>query len=460
MQDFTKGPVSRSVVKMGSFMLVSMVFQTLYFLVDLYFVGRLGKDAVAGVSLSGNLTFIVLAATQMLAVGTTSLIAQATGRKDREQANLVFNQSQVLSLLVGALFIWVMMPARHFYARALAADPATARLAVEYLTWFVPAMSLQFAMVTTGAALRGTGNFVPGMVIQSGTVLLNVVLAPVLILGWGTGRPLGVSGAALASFFAISAGVVALTVYVLRAEKYLRFLRPLLRPRLPLWGQMLLVGLPAGAEFALMGIYLMVVYSVSRPFGAGAQAAIGIVLRVVQAGFLPVVALGFAVSPVAGQNFGARLPERVRETFRVGLAFAVALMVMFTIVCQLSPEAMVRVFSRDPDVLSVGVEYLRIVSFSYVASGITFVTSSLFQAMGNTLPSLVSSSLRVLLVAIPVSALSYAAEFRLSWIWYLSMTAVMLQAACNLLFLRREFRRRLAFAPPRREAATGVEAAG
>jgi putative MATE family efflux protein len=460
MQDFTKGPVGRSIVKMGSFMLVSMVFQTLYFLVDLYFVGRLGKGAVAGVSLSGNLTFIVLAATQMLAIGTTSLIAQATGRKDREQANLVFNQSQVLSLLVGALFFAVLMPTRNLYARALAADPTTARLAGEYLTWFVPAMSLQFAMVTTGAALRGTGNFVPGMVIQSGTVVLNVVLAPVLILGWGTGRPLGVAGAALASFLALAVGVVALTAYVLRAEKYLRFLRQFLRPRLPLWGRMLQIGLPAGAEFALMSIYLLVVYSVSRPFGAGAQAAIGIVLRVVQAGFLPVVALGFAVSPVAGQNFGARLPERVRETFRVGVAFAVALMAVFTIVCQLSPEALVRGFSRDPDVLSVGVEYLRIVSFSYVASGITFVTGSLFQAMGNTFPSLLSSSLRVVLVAIPVYALSYAAEFRLSWIWYLSMTAVLLQALCNVLLLRREFRRRLAFAPPRQEAAAGVEAAG
>src|SRR5256885_12446548 len=112
MQDLTKGPISRNILRMTSFMLVSMLFQTLYFLVDLYFVGRLGKSAVAAVSLAGNLTFTVLAATQMLAVGTTSLVSQATGRKDRTTTLLVFNQSQALSLVVGALFFALMTALR------------------------------------------------------------------------------------------------------------------------------------------------------------------------------------------------------------------------------------------------------------------------------------------------------------------------------------------------------------
>src|SRR3954452_21997254 len=105
MHDLTKGSIAGNLMRTTSFMLVGMVFQTLYFLVDLYFVGRLGKDAVAAVSLSGNLMFVVLAATQMLAVGTTSLIARAAGRKDRDEVKLVFNQSQLLSLVVGAAFL-------------------------------------------------------------------------------------------------------------------------------------------------------------------------------------------------------------------------------------------------------------------------------------------------------------------------------------------------------------------
>src|SRR5882672_2032802 len=100
MQDLTKGPVLGHLLKMTSFMLVTMAFQTLYFLIDLYWVGRLGKEAVAGVGVAGNLMFIVLAVSQMLGVGATVLLSHATGRKDRDRALLVFNQSQVLAVIV------------------------------------------------------------------------------------------------------------------------------------------------------------------------------------------------------------------------------------------------------------------------------------------------------------------------------------------------------------------------
>ena len=255
-------------------MLVGMVFQTLYFLVDLYFVGRLGKSAVAAVSLSGNLMFLVLALTQMLGVGTTALIAHATGRKDRDDARVIFNQSQVLSLAVGLVFFVVMMALRGRFARAQSADPETARLAGEYLAWFIPSLAGQFAMVATGSALRGIGDFKPGMVIQSGTVVVNIVLAPTLMFGWVSGRPLGVAGTAIASFVAVMAGVVALIVYVVRKRGYLQFARREWRPRFAMWARMLKIGLPAGAEFALMGVYMFVVYAITRRFGAGGAGGI------------------------------------------------------------------------------------------------------------------------------------------------------------------------------------------
>jgi putative MATE family efflux protein len=448
MQDLTQGSHARKMLTMSSYMLVSMAFQTLYFLVDLYFVGRLGRDAVAAVSVSGNLTFLVLAATQTLGVGTTALIAHAAGRRNRDEARLLFNQSQALSVLVGASFLVVMMALRDQYARALAADAATARLASEYLTWFIPAMALQFALVATSAALRGTGNFKPGMVIQSGTVVLNTLLAPPLILGWGTGHPLGVAGAAIASLVSIAVGVVALTLYVVRAETYLKIALRDFRPQLALWGRMLKIGLPAGAEFALMGVYMMVVYTVSRPFGAAAQAGFGIGLRVVQAGFMPVVALGFAVSPVAGQNFGARLPDRVRETFRVGALMASGFMLALTLLCQLVPEALIGTFSTDPQVRAVGGEYLRITSLNFLASGLIFVSSSMFQALGNTVPPLLSSFVRIVLVAIPAYLLARLPGFQLRWVWYLTVASSTVQMTSNLLLLRREYRRKLTFAAP------------
>jgi putative MATE family efflux protein len=447
MQDLTKGPISRNVLQMTGFLLVTMLFQTLYFLVDLYFVGRLGKSAAAALNVSGNLTFVVLAASQTLGVGTTSLIAQATGRKDQAGVRLMFNQSQGLAVAVGALFLLVMTGVRDWYTSRSAADPTTARLASEYLSLYIPAMALQFPMAASLSALRGTGNFKPGTVIQSATVLLNIALAPVFIFGWGTGRPMGVRGAALATFIAVVVAVVAVAFYVARRERYLAFIVSEMKPRLALWGRMLRIGLPAGAEFALMGVYMTAITYLIRPFGSAAQAGFGVGARVMQACFLPVVALAFAASPVAGQNFGARQGQRVRDTFSWAARMATIYMVVLTVLFHLVPAGLVRFFQNDPQVVAVGSEYLRLISWNFVGSGLVFVSSSMFQAMGNTIPPSLASLVRVVLLVIPAFALASLPGFQLRWIWYLSIPSVLAQVAFSLLLLRREFARRLVFAP-------------
>jgi MATE family, multidrug efflux pump len=447
MQDLTTGSLTRHLLKTTGFMLVTMVFQTLYFLIDLYWVGRLGKEAVAGVGIAGNLNFVTLAVTQMLSVGITTLVSHATGQKDRDRARLIFNQSQVLSMVVGVLFFVVGMATRNVYVNALGPDPVTARLASDYLLYFVPAMALQFAIVAMGAALRGTGNFRPGMIVSTASVILNMLLAPFLIFGWVTHRPFGVAGAAISTLIAVVVAIVWLTLYFLPDDSYLTFVRSDWWPDFTLWKKMLAIGLPAGAEFALLAVYLVIVYIVSRPFGAAAQAGFGIGMRIVQAGFMPVVALGFSVAPVAGQNFGARQAARVRATFRAAGLMAIGVMLLLTGICQLEAAHLIRVFSKDPQVIEVGSEYLRIVSWTFPASGVIFVGGSMFQALGHTLPALIASFARIVLVGIPAFILVHAPGFQLHWIWYLSVGALIVQLAVNQLLLFREFARRLSFAP-------------
>jgi len=254
MQDLTTGSVTRHLLKTTGFMLVTMIVQTLYFLVDLYWVGRLGKEAVAGVGIAGNLTFIVLAITQMLGVGITTLVSHAAGQRDRSRALLVFNQSQVLSVVVGVTFLLFGMAVRRPYVDALGADPLTSSLASAYLGWFIPAMALQFGMEAMGAALRGSGNFKPGMVVSTASVLLNIILAPFLIFGWVTHRPFGVAGAAVSTLVSIAIASVWLTLYFLPKSSYLKFVTADWKPDLGLWKKMLGIGLPAGAEFALLAV--------------------------------------------------------------------------------------------------------------------------------------------------------------------------------------------------------------
>jgi Na+-driven multidrug efflux pump len=270
------------------------------------------------------------------------------------------------------------------------------------------------------------------------TVVINIVLAPILIFGWGTGVAIGVSGAAMASLIAIVAGIAWLSREFMAEEAFLRLRASEARPRPRLWRAIVEIGLPAGAEFGLTAVFMFVVYAVSRPFGAAAQAGFGIGLRLVQAFFLPVVALGFSVAPVAGQNVGAGRFDRVRQTLSTAIGLSVAAMVLVGVVIQLAAAAMVGVFSPDPGVIAVGSDYLRIVGWGFAASGVVFVTSSLFQALGRTLPPLLTSTVRNLLVLGPVLWLAARPGFALTTIWYLSLAAVVVHAAANWLLVRRQ----------------------
>ena len=208
---------------------------------------------------------------------------------------------------------------------------------------------------------------------------------------------------------------------------------------------MLKIGLPAGAEFVLLSIYIGIVYVIIGRFGAAAQAGFGIGARVMQAMFLPVVALSFAVSPVVGQNFGGRKADRVRHSVMAALSLASALMLILTIVTWLTAPTLIRGFSKEPNVIAFGSEYLTIISFNFIAAGIAFSSSSVFQGIGNTLPPLISSASRLLLFALPAILLARRPEFQIRQVWYLSVLSQVIQACLNLFLLRRELGRKLKF---------------
>src|SRR3954470_5508217 len=445
MKDMTQGSVTKHLLHMASFMAVSMVVQTLYLLADLYWVGSLGKEAIAAVGLSGNLMMFVVALTQMLGVGTTTVIAQAAGRKDQPHAELGFNQSIILSLIVALVFGVCSFPLRTRYSVSLSADAETARLAAQYLGWFIPALMLQFPLVSLGSALRATGIIKPAVGLQVLSVILNMIFAPLLIFGVGGLPKMGVSGAALATFLSILIANILTIVYFERSYKYLRFRVSQWRPRVKIWWSMLRIGLPAGAEFALMAVYIVVVYAIIRPFGAAAQAGFGVGARVMQAMFLPVIAIAFSVGPVVGQNFGGRRADRVRQTFYSAVLITSVLMVLLTVLAQFCGAFFIRGFTNDPSVIAFGSEYLQIISLNFLAMGIIFTSSSVFQGIGNTWPPLISSGTRLLLFVLPALILASRPDFHIKQVWYLSVVSVLVQAGANLLLLRREFRKKLVF---------------
>jgi len=459
MKDLTQDSIVRNIIAMAAPIAAGMLFQTLYFLVDLYFVAAIGDAAVAGVSAAGTLIFIVIALTQVLGVGAVALIAQAVGRKDRTDANVVFNQSVLLAFVCAAVTLIGGYAVTSAYVGAIAADPQTQHEGATYLYWYLPGIALGFAQVTMGSALRGTGIVKPAMAIQALTVLLNALLAPVLIAGWGTGIAFGVAGAGLASTVAIAIGVLLLGLYFIKLEKYVAFDRGLWHPQLKVWKRMLDVGLPAGGEFALLFIYMAVIYWVISGFGSAAQAGFGIGSRIMQSIFMPAMAIAFATGPIAGQNFGAGRAARVRETFAKAALLNTVVMVLVTVFLQWRPEVLVGFFTEESAATDVGATFLRTISWTFIAQGIVFTCSGMFQGLGNTRPAMLSSAIR-LAVFVPLAIwVSKQPGFQLERLWVLSVATLWLQAGVSYLLLRHQFSRRLVEAAPRAAGAGAPVAA-
>ncbi len=434
----TRGSIRGHVARMMVFVLAGLAIQTLYGLVDIYWVSRLGQQAVAAVSLSTNLMFVSMALTQMLSVGCVALVSQAAGRKEDAAVQRFFNQAQSLSTCAGVAFFIVAMAMRRTYAEGLAGDAETAELAATFLSVFIPSLALQFLMIGLGAALRGIGQMKPGLVAQTASVVLNMILAPFLVFGWGSGHPLGVFGAALATLISTLAAVLGLALYLVRGGSFFRLHAPSWRPDFAVWGRMLGIGLPAGAEFLLLSVITGTVYAATRTFGAAAQAGYGIGSRVMQVGFMPAVAVSFAAASVVGQNYGSREYARVRETLAESAKLVVAFMLFFTLVCHFAAASLVRVFSNEPAVVAAGSDFLRTIAYNYVASGLVFVVAGVFQGLGNTWPSLIASGTRAAFFVAALTWMSRRAGFEMHSIWQMSVASVTLQGVLSLLLIRRE----------------------
>jgi Na+-driven multidrug efflux pump len=243
--------------------------------------------------------------------------------------------------------------------------------------------------------------------------------------------------------------------YFVTREKYLAFERSGMRPDFNLWREVFRIGLPAGAELAILGVYLIIVYGAIRHLGAAAQGGFAIGARIMQSLILPAVAVGMANAPIVGQNFSAKRAGRVRESFWAACAVASVVMVLLTILCQVRASALVSLFSGQDDVVAVAAGYLRLISLTFIATGLIFASTSVFQGLGNTRPPFLSSVIRLFAFSVPVLLL--LSRLTLQDIWIISAGSIWVQAVANLWFLRREFRIRVSTLAPEVGAEEGLE---
>ncbi|GEA10974.1 MATE family efflux transporter [Alteromonas sp. KUL49] len=441
MEDLTKGSIPKHIVRMAMPIAIGMFVQTCYLLIDLYFVGRLGEQSLGGVSAAANLSMFILALTQMLNVSTGTLIAHAVGRKDRKDANSVFNQSLMVSMAMVLVTLVLGYSCAHTYMNILSSDTQVRTEGTTYLYYVIPSLALQFSLVAMSAAMRGTGIVKPAMQVQMLSLVVNIILTPILIEGWITGYPMGVAGAGLSSSISMIFAVVVLWRYFEKFTQYVSVDFSQWIPKQTTIRKLLKIGFPAGAEFLLIFINAAFVYWAIQGFGSNATAAFGLGTRVLQAMMLPAMAVAFALPAVVGQNVGASLPQRVKQSFRWSLGMSSALMCMVMVCCFFSAEYVVTFFTNDTEVALIAETYLTIICLNFVPSGIIFSCTGLFQGIGNTWPGLLSSSLRLVAFIIPLVWLTSQPNFHIEQVWYLSAATVLVQMTLNLYLAKGQLRK-------------------
>lgn len=441
VKDLTRGSIGRHILAMAIPTAISMLAQFALQIIDLYFVTRLGVSATAGVNAAGNVIFITVALNQILGIGTVVLVAHAVGRRDHDDVKVVLHQCLTLALVCGLAAVLVISVFVHPYLEAISSDSATMHAGMTFIAWALPGYALTFPMTVLSSALRGAGKPVQAVTFSTLVVLLNVVLAPLFIAEEFAG--LGVKGAGLATSLSVLLGFALFLVYCSRTQRWMMFQYQLLRPRLRHWSRILNIGVPAGCDFGMHFIFTAIVYYSIRDFGSVAQAGYAIGSQVMQVLALPGLAIAYAAGPIAGQNFGAREAARVRETFRKAAVFSVAVMSMAIAFVQLRPHLLLGLLDVDPEAIAAAREFLSLASWALAAQVLVSACSSMFQAMGYTIPSVISSGVRLISFSLPVLWLLLQSNFEIEQVWYLYVGSLVIQAAVSTWLVTAEFRRRL-----------------
>ncbi len=438
--DLTQGPIFKTLIRLAVPVTISMVMFTVYLMVDLYFVGRLGPDAVAALSISANAFFIHLGFSTVLGTGGMALIAQAFGRKDYNYAANVFKQSILLALMVGVIEAAIGLMIAPAYIKFFGGSGKSLEWGIQYFQIFAVSFLFMILLYTVGNCYRGMGNTKTPMMIMLQANLMNILLDPILIFGWLGLPAMGVRGAALASVIS--------QIYALGIYGYFIFIKG---SHIDLKGKWqlsfgiirksLYIGIPSGMNHFLLAANLLITYRVISEYGTAAIASIGIGFRILQAIYIPVIALASAMAAIVGQNYGANNYDRISGTFTKAWLISIIFLIFWTFICQLFPEQIIGAFSKDPDVIRFGEIYLKIFSLGFVMVGTFMVTGAVFQGLGKTYPSLVGAALDNALFAGLVLTLPVYFSWGIQSIWWIKLTTAVIETVVVTVWLKGELQR-------------------
>ena len=432
-------PVNKLLISMALPMMISMLVQALYNIVDSMFVAQISENALTAVSLAFPAQNLMIAVGTGTGVGINALVSRALGEKNGERANLIANNGLVLYVLSGIVFALFGIFGSRLFFRAQTADPEIVELGTQYLRiccLLSTAMFLQFGFERI---LQATGRTFYTMLTQGLGAIVNIIMDPILIFGLFGAPKLGVRGAAVATVFGqICAACLACFFnktknddIVINPKKY------------HLQGHAVksiyAIGIPSICMVSIGSIMTFGMNKILIGFTSTAAAVFGVYFKLQSFIFMPVFGMNNGMVPIIGYNYGARKPDRLMKTRKLAITYAVGIMLIGTIIFWAFTKQLLGIFNASEQMLAIGVPALRIISLSFVLAGFDIICASAMQALGHGVISLIISMLRQLVVLLPV-AFIFSKIWGLDAVWIALPLAECVALVVTILFWRKVYR--------------------
>lgn len=409
-------PEGRLIVTMSFPIMLSMLVQALYNIVDSAFVARISEDALTAVSLAFPVQLLMIAVATGTGVGVNALLSRRLGEKKQEAANAVAINGIFLSVCCWLVFaVLGVLFGRQFIA-LFTEVPAIIEMGTGYVTVVTVASCGVFLLFVAERLMQATGNTVYHMVTQLIGALLNCILDPIMIFGWFGCPALGTTGAALATVISqIIAMSIGFAINV-RLNHDVRIHIRGFRPDAAILGEIVRIGLPAALQQSLLSVLTVGLNRILMPFSQTAVSFYGVYYKLQNFLFMPVYGLNNALIPMIGYNFGAKNRRRIERITRFALLLALGIMAAGTVLFELLPVPLLRLFDASDAMLAIGVPGIRIISVSFCLAGVSVILCGCMQGLGRGNESLAVALLRQLIVILPVAAV--LSRISLDAVWF------------------------------------------
>lgn len=435
-------PVKRLLITMALPMMVSMLVQALYNVVDSIFVSQISEDALTAVSMAFPMQNLMIGVSSGIGVGTNALLSKALGEKKNDTANKMALHGIFLAAIGYVIFLVLGLTIVRFFFKAQGASNAIADYGTDYLSIVMICSFGLYTQMIFERLLQATGRTLFTMFTQGTGAIINIILDPIMIFGYFGFPALGIKGAAVATVTGQVVAAIMAIIFNLKRNTDIKFSFKGFKPELRAIGRILYIGVPSMIMVAIGSIMTFCVDKILVVFSSTAVAVFGIYFKLQSFAFMPVFGLNNGMIPILSYNYGARKPKRVMDTFKFALVLAFCIMVIAVIIVQLIPGQLLLLFSASDEMLDIGIPALRTITLSFLVAWVCVICGSFFQALGNGISSMLVSFTRQLVFLVPLVFI-FSKIGTLDLVWWAWPIAEVASVILSLFFTVRIYRQKI-----------------